>query len=1016
MLTFQEAIFALDRFWADEGCLIWEPYYLQVGAGTMNPATFLRVLGPEPWRVAYVEPSVRPDDARYGENPNRMGLHYQYQVILKPEPGDPQELYLRSLEALGIDRLQHDIRFVEDNWEQPALGAWGLGWEVWLDGLEITQFTYFQQAGSQNLDPVSVELTYGLERILMAIQGVTHFGDIRWDDRRTYGDLNLAAEQQHSQYYFELADVAQLRQMFDGYEAEAVRALEADLTLPAYDQLLKCSHTFNVLDTRGAVGVTERANYFGRMRRISREIAESYLQEREQAGHPWMESEPSEDSDASSFIDRPATAAADVDSGPDKTTTVAADADSGPDQPETFVLEIGTEELPDSDLTSALEQLQISMDSMLTEARLGHGPIRIMGTPRRLIALVEDLAPQQSGSDHLVKGPPWDKAFDTDGNPTPAGTGFANSSGVQVEALEKQEIDGGIYAVAQVSEGSGPARQVLSDALPRVIAGLRFDKSMRWERSGTTFSRPIRWLLAIHGEQVVSFAYAGLQSGRSGRGLRGTGKPELMIHNADSFIKALESQGIITDPELRRSEIQKQIADLSGEVSGTVSQDANLLQEVSNLVEAPQALRGTFDEEYLDLPSDVLSAVMKKHQRYFPVESKDRLLPNFIVVSNGRRDSTEAVINGNEQVIRARFADAKYFVARDMEQSLESFVNKLDTLTFQTDLGSMLDKTHRLEGLTATLAGHFNLSEKDGQSAVRAAQLCKADLATLMVVDMTSLQGSMGRYYAEKSGETANVAQAIFEHYLPRASGDDLPTTDSGTALGLADRLDSLMGLFSVGIQPTGTRDPFGLRRSAVGLVQILIEKDLSLDLNAALGWAWDGYDRKGESEALGNCLSFIVRRQQQLLLDQGLAHDVVAAVLEEQGSDPVRASGAADELKQWISRDNWISTLQAYSRCARITRDLEQVYPFDEQKLEESSTRELYIGLQTAESMDREPGSVNSFLTAFEPMIPSIDRFFDEVMVMVEDQALRENRLGLLQRIVRLANGVADLSKLEGF
>ncbi|MCI0828130.1 MAG: glycine--tRNA ligase subunit alpha, partial [Chloroflexi bacterium] len=359
MLTFQEAIFALQRFWAGEGCLIWEPYNLQLGAGTMNPATFLRVLGPEPWRVAYVEPSVRPDDARYGENPNRMGLHYQYQVILKPEPGDPQELYLRSLKALGIDPQIHDIRFVEDNWEQPALAAWGLGWEVWLDGLEITQFTYFQQAGGQTLNPVSVELTYGLERILMAIQGVTHFGDIQWDERRTYGELNLAAEQQHSRYYFEVADVELLRREFDGYEAEAKRALEAGLTLPAYDQLLKCSHTFNVLDTRGSVGVTERAAYFGRMRRIARKVATTYLREREQLGHPWLQAE------------APLQPAGEV------------EVQSGPDQRATFVLELGTEELPASDLSAAIKQLELSMEKMLTDTRLEHGPIRITGTPRR---------------------------------------------------------------------------------------------------------------------------------------------------------------------------------------------------------------------------------------------------------------------------------------------------------------------------------------------------------------------------------------------------------------------------------------------------------------------------------------------------------------------------------------------------------------------------------------------------------------------------------------------------------
>ena len=994
MLTFQEAVFALQRFWADEGCLIWEPYYLQVGAGTMNPATFLRVLGPEPWSVAYVEPSVRPDDARYGENPNRMGLHYQYQVILKPEPGDPQELYLRSLEALGIDRMQHDIRFVEDNWEQPALGAWGLGWEIWLDGLEITQFTYFQQAGGQILDPVSVELTYGLERILMTIQDVTHFGDIRWDGRRTYGDVNLAAEQQHSQYYFELADVAQLRQMFDGYEAEANRALEAGLTLPAYDQLLKCSHSFNVLDTRGAVGVTERAAYFGRMRNIARMVAETYSQEREEAGHPWLEPVP----------DRQAETSADT------------DADSGPDQPTAFVLEIGTEELPDSDLMSALDQLEASVGSMLTDARLEHDLIQIMGTPRRLIALVEDLAPQQTGGDHVVRGPPWEKAFDADGEPTPAGIGFASSSGLEPGDLKKQEMDGGSYAVAHVSEETGPARLALAEALPSMIAELRFDKSMRWESTGTTFSRPIRWLLAIHGEHVIPFEYAGLQSGRTSRGLRESGKPELDIQDADGLSKALESEGIIADPELRRSEIQKQIEVLAGEVSGTVSPDVDLLQEISNLVEAPQALLGKFDDEYLDLPPDVLIAVMKKHQRYFPLKSGGRLLPNFIVVSNGQRDSADVVISGNEQVIRARFADAKYFVARDVEQPLENYVEKLDTLTFQTDLGSMLDKTHRLEGLTATLAENFNLTEQDGQSAVRAAQLCKADLATLMVVDMTSLQGSMGRYYAQKADESESVAQAIFEHYLPRASGDELPNTEPGTVLSLADRLDSLMGLFSVGIQPTGTRDPFGLRRSAVGMVQILVGKDLSLDLNSALGWAWDGFDRRGEADALSNCLAFIVRREQQLLLDQGHPHDVVAAVLDEQGSDPIRASKAVDELQNWIKQENWITMLQAYSRCARITRDLEADHEFDAERIEESSTRDLYEEVKTAESGDRDPGSVNAFLTAFERMIPTIDRFFDDVMVMAEDQKLRENRLALLQRVVRLAGGVADFSRLEGF
>ena len=289
--TFQEAVARLQEYWARQGCVVWLPHNGEVGAGTMNPGTFLYVLGPEPWNVVYVEPSIRPDDARYGENPNRMGRHHQLQVILKPDPGDPQGLYLESLAAIGIDLARHDVRFVEDNWESPALGAWGLGWEVWLDGLEITQFTYFQQAGSLDLDPISVEITYGIERILMALQDVTHFADLAWNEHLCFGDVLLAYEQQTSKYYFEAADIARLRRLFDDSEAEAVSALRDGLVRPAYDYVLRCSHLFNVLDARGAVGVTERAAFFGRMRRLSREVAEGYLEERRTLGFPLLRAE-----------------------------------------------------------------------------------------------------------------------------------------------------------------------------------------------------------------------------------------------------------------------------------------------------------------------------------------------------------------------------------------------------------------------------------------------------------------------------------------------------------------------------------------------------------------------------------------------------------------------------------------------------------------------------------------------------------------------------------------------------
>ncbi len=287
-MTFQDLIMTLEKYWADYGCVIQQPYDLEVGAGTFNPATLLRVLGPEPWAVAYVEPSRRPTDGRYGENPNRLGHYYQYQVIIKPSPADIQDIYLSSLKALGIDPLDHDIRFVEDDWESPTLGASGLGWEVWLDGMEITQFTYFQLAGSVRLDPISVELTYGLERIAMYLQEKENVYDLMWNDRITYGDVHKKGEWELSVYNFETADVDMLVKMFDMYEAESIRQSEKELVLPAYDYCLKCSHVFNVLDARGAISVTERTHYIDRIRNLARLTSRNYIGQREEMGYPLL--------------------------------------------------------------------------------------------------------------------------------------------------------------------------------------------------------------------------------------------------------------------------------------------------------------------------------------------------------------------------------------------------------------------------------------------------------------------------------------------------------------------------------------------------------------------------------------------------------------------------------------------------------------------------------------------------------------------------------------------------------
>jgi glycyl-tRNA synthetase len=1008
-LNFQSIIMTLQDFWSRQGCLIWQPYYTQVGAGTMNPATFLRVLGPEPWNVGYVEPSIRPDDGRFGENPNRMQMHYQFQVILKPDPGNPQELYLKSLEALGIDPRQHDIRFVEDNWESPALGAWGLGWEVWLDGQEITQFTYFQQAGGLVLDPVSVEITYGLERIAIALQGVSSFRDIQWSETLTDGEVNLQAEQEHSKYYFEVADVERLRQMYDLYESEAKACLDHGLVLPAHDYVLKCSHTFNVLDTRGAVGVTERQALFGRMRETSRRVAEAYLDQRQRLEFPFLKDQ---DGEILAGKERRATSR--------KVATQVVDARAT----EPLLVEIGTEELPASDLESALEQLRARLPEKLAELRLAHGEIHILGTPRRLLIHVEDLAVMQANLEQVIKGPPANRAFGPDGAPTAAGEGFARSKGLALSELQVRELDGGRYVTAVLRQSGRPALDVLGDALQELIAGLRFDKSMRWNRSNVAFSRPVRWLLAIFGSgetcQVVPFEYAGLVSGDQTRGLRFRQPVQQTVRSPQAYYQFLSTQGILLDPQVRRAAIAKQIERLASEVGGVIPDDPELLAEVTHLVEAPNALRGAFDAQHLKLPREVLISVMKKHQRYFPVlaaeASGERMLPYFIAVRNGNDQGLAIVTDGNEHVIRARFADADFFVRDDLKKPLEGYLPRLDTLIFQTKLGSMLDKSRRIVALVDDLAPIIGLEAVERAVAHRAAELCKADLATKMVVDMTSLRGQMGRYYALHSGETAEVAQAIFEHYLPRFAGDQPPASRPGLLVGLSDRLDSLAGLFAADLAPSGNKDPFAQRRTALGLVQNLISWNLDFDLRQAVSLAASHLPVHSSQESQQAVFGFIVERLRNILLDQGGRYDAVEAVLAAQANNPAGAARAVEALEAWIARPDWHTILPAYARCVRITREFDARFPVQEHIFTEPSELALFKALVTVEAITRGVGSVDDFLSAIITLVPAINRFFDDVLVMAEDEAVRHNRLGLLQRIAALADGVADLSRLEGF
>ncbi len=986
-LSFQEIILRFLDFWQEHGCLVQQPYNVQVGAGTMNPATALRVLGPEPWNVVYVEPSIRPDDGRFGDNPNRMQMHHQLQVILKPDPGNPQELYLKSLEAIGIDPRRHDIRFVEDNWESPALGAWGLGWEVWLDGQEITQFTYFQQAGGQTLDPVSVELTYGLDRIALALQGKKSVWEIDYGAGIPYGNILLQSEIEHCRYYFEVADVDAIKQIYDTYENEAYRCLEANLVFPAHDYNLKCSHLFNIMDTRGAIGVTERANYFRRMRNTAVKISQQYVEQRMRLEYPFMDVwQPEEVVDEAATIQLTQT-----------------------EHPQTFVLEIGSEELPVSDLNSAMKQLQTLVPEMLDDLRLQYDRVEVYGTPRRLAVLVYQLEGRQEDLEMEAKGPPADRAFDADGNPTKAAIGFARGKGVALEALKVVEEGGKRYVTATVREEGRSTISVLAEALPNLIASIKFERSMRWNNTNISYSRPLRWLVAMFGPDEVPFVYAGVKSSRVSRGLRPYDSPAIEIRDAVDYLVKMRKNRIVLEIDKRKKMITAVSERLAAEKGGTIPDDPGLLDEVTNLVERPTPLRGEFEKRFLDLPADVLVAVMRKHQRYFPVYGKNgKLLPYFIAVRNGDERHLDVVVDGNEQVIRARFADADFFYSNDRKRQLTDFVADLATLTFQADLGSMLDKTHRLEKLVPQMAEMLGLDDGDTAVASRAASLAKADLATSMVVEMTSLQGVMGSHYALKSGESETVAAAIAEQY------NAVSQTKPGLALALADRLDSLAGLFAAGLAPKGSNDPFALRRAALHIIENLVANEVSFDLRTGLQAAAEHLPIQSNEQTLEKVLAFINRRLEVVLREQGQPASIVKAVLAEQGRNPYMAGITAVALTEATKSKDWTQLLDAYARCVRITRSQAGQFELRPDAFALPAEQTLLAAYQNAAvGLD---GSVPAFVARLRDLVPAINGFFDDVLVMDEDTAVRENRLALLQHIAGLACGIADLSYLEGF
>ena len=1003
-MTFQEIILALEKFWADYGCTIQQPCDVEVGAGTFNPATFLRCLGPEPWQVAYVEPVRRPTDGRYGENPFRLGAYYQYQVILKPAPTNVLPLYLESLHHLGVNPRKNDLRFVEDDWESPTLGASGLGWEVWWNGAEITQFTYFQQMGSIELDPICAELTYGLERIALYLQDVDSFFNIRWNDQLQYGDVHHQSEVEYSRYAFEHSDTKMLLQHFDACEKEARACLESGVVLPGTDYVLKCSHTFNMLDTRGVISVTERVNYIERVRRLAQQTARAYVEQREKMGHPLLNRwAPRIKEDA-------------VEEEQKKATVTSDDSAD-------LLFEIGTEEIPTGYLAPALEQLKNIASNSLETHRLSFEETHTLATPRRLTLCVKGLATTQSDDVSEVVGPPRRVAYDENGGPTKAAIGFAKTQGVDVTDLKIVETERGEYVASSKLEKGRAAIEVLKELLPIWIQSLSFPKTMRWDK--LRFARPIRWLVVLFGDRVIDFQLDTLRSGRRTHGHRSLNPEPIELTDAslESYIKQLRKINVVVDQEERRNRIERQVTDILEAEGCLVEIDFELLNTVTYLVENPQPIVGSFSKSHLSLPTEILITPMKSYQRYFPMWSSDgKLKAKFIIISNGTDGNHDGVRHGNERVLHARLNDAEFFYREDQKTLLSDKVDRLRDVVFHAKLGSLLDKAKRLEALAGFImdeigrnASQGGFSEVSKKHAVRAAQLCKADLTTLMVIEFPSLQGIVGKYYAQNSEEAPEVALAIEEHYQPISADGALPQTDAGVTLSIADKIDTLVGYFGINERPTGSQDPYSLRRQAIGVARILLEKKFHLPLGSIIEEAVRLYRVELAEDTKSALLEFFEGRIEVLLQAKGYEPDILDMVLATGELDIIDVLKRAEVIAAFRDELDFNSIYPALNRVLRILPDTPptEVNP---NLLQDVAEIELAAAIAKAEPKLQNAVDKHAYaqlLTHLGYLQPAIDRFFDEVLVMSENAELRSNRLALLNSIAIKLNVVGDLTKL---
>ena len=679
-----------------------------------------------------------------------------------------------------------------------------------------------------------------------------------------------------------------------------------------------------------------------------------------------------------------------------------------------LLFEIGAEEIPAGFMPNILGQLKQLAETKLNDAHLPFESIATYGTPRRLALIVKGLADTSAEISERHKGPSASIAYDADGNATKAAIGFARGKGLDVADLVVE--DGYIYA--ETKTAGVPAKDIVTDMLPQLITGLNFPKSMHWGNLDAKFVRPVRWLVALLDEEVIPVEFATVKSGNVTRGHRFLGADEITIKNAASYVETLKENFVMVDQDARRELISKQLHDMAASKNASIVWDDDLLEEINYLVEWPTALCGGFEESYLALPDAAIITPMKDHQRYFPlVDQEGKLLPMFLTVRNGSDHSIEIVQAGNERVLRARLDDAKFFFNEDRKKPLIDRQDGLTKIVFQEGLGNLADKTERLLKLGRVFGEECGLHEDAAVVLERATELAKTDLTTGMVTEFTELQGVMGKEYALLDGESEEVAEAIFEQYLPRFAGDVLPQTEAGKVLSIIDKVDNIVATFSRGLIPTGSQDPYALRRQTIGILNILLGSDWNISLRPIFKSSMEllNVPAEKQDELLGQVEEFFTLRLKNIFLDREVPHHVIDLLLSNNELSVADAEGLVNALLANRIDEN-VELVQAYTRMYNLVKDVEYI-GVNSDLLKEDAEKALFEAASKASEESLAAWEANDYAAVVAvptTLVPAINKFFEDVMVMDKDEAIKANRLQLVRLAYSVMAIIGDISALK--